>query len=91
MLKAALLTFHDLLDFHLECDNLPNSRLIGVIEVTFESVNGKITVLDSSDIVVLQEDHLVGVLNYGTEINKEKYKFTSGLSVKEKHNSTSMK
>lgn len=65
---SSVLTFHDLLDFHLQGDDLSHR---GVIHITVNAVNGQTAILDSCHIIIFQEDHLVGVLNDGTgEANK---------------------
>ena len=60
---SLVLTFHDLLDFHLEGDDLSDC---GVIHIAVNAVNGQTAILDRCHIIVFQEDHLVGVLDYGT-------------------------
>ena len=59
------LTFHDFLDFHFKCDDFTDVALIWIIEVTLDTMNGEISVRHGSYIVVLQEDHLISVLNDG--------------------------
>ena len=71
-------TFHDLLYLHLQGDDLADRRLVGVVEVPFETVDRQGSVHHRRNVIVLQENHLVRVLNDGTVINGEKLWYSGG-------------
>ena len=56
-------TLHNLLYLHLEGDDLSDGGLVGVVEVSLESVDGQGAVHDGSHVIILQEYHLVRVLD----------------------------
>ena len=59
-------TFHDLLNLHLECNNLPDCGLLRLVQVSFEPVYGETTILYPGNIIILQEYNLVCVFYHST-------------------------
>lgn len=58
-----MLAFHYFLYLHLERDDFPDC---GIVDIPFNSVNRQTSVPDRCHIIILQKDHLVGVLNHST-------------------------
>lgn len=59
-------TLHDLLDFHLESGDLSALGFVALVLTASDAVDGQSTVSDRSNVIILHEDHLVGVLDDGT-------------------------
>ena len=58
-------TFHDLLYFELEREDLATRRLVGIVMVTPDAMNRQAAVADGRHVVVLDVHDLVRVLNDG--------------------------
>ena len=58
-------TFHDLLYFELEREDLATRRLVGVVMVTPDAMNRQAAVADGRHVIVLDVHDLVRVLNDG--------------------------
>ncbi len=68
--KVLVVALHDLLDLHGELLDLAMRRLVYV--APFHAVYGQAAVAHHRHVVVLEEDHLVGVLDHGRGVRGEK-------------------